>query len=278
MPGMSDFIPVNDLDRAIMALRKSKAATPDFYRHLCEGELWFPIKYHPELEDGGGFSIENGSPAPFAMLDDGNGHTYVPLFSSDARLDESLQKGNVPEKTFIAAAMPAKQILEILGKMGLHAHVNKACATGSMLIPPDLMRDLASGKAFESPPMHSGHAKERRSWIVRPENYPTELVQAAFEFLRQHRQFRVVFLFTDTPHPPPTDKPKYCFAVHMAPEDDVLFHDLNLAIAAGNQNKFEFELSPTDTATVGQMFQIGVPFYTAPDYQPPATAKPSDFA
>ncbi len=119
MPSMSDFLPVNDLDRAIRAVQKSPAAMPDVYRHLCEGELWFAIKYHPELEDGGGLELQNGDPVPFAMLDDGKGHTYVPLFSSDARFDESLERGKVPEKTFIAAAMPAKQILEILSKLNL---------------------------------------------------------------------------------------------------------------------------------------------------------------
>ena len=96
---MSDFIPVNDLDRAIMAVRKSKAALPDFYRRLSEGELWFSVQYHPEVEEGGSFSIENGSPVPFAMLDDGKGHTLVPLFSSDARFDESLKRSNMPEES-----------------------------------------------------------------------------------------------------------------------------------------------------------------------------------
>ena len=36
---MSDSLPANDLDRAIMAVCRSRAATPELYRRLGEGEL-----------------------------------------------------------------------------------------------------------------------------------------------------------------------------------------------------------------------------------------------
>jgi hypothetical protein len=33
-------IPLNDLDKAIMAFQRSQAALPDLLRHLCAGNLW----------------------------------------------------------------------------------------------------------------------------------------------------------------------------------------------------------------------------------------------
>jgi hypothetical protein len=269
---MSDFIPVNDLDRAIMTLRKSTAAMPDFYRHLSEGELWFAVKYHPELEDGGDVELQNGSPLPFAMLEDGKGHTFVPLFSSDARFDESMKRSNVPDKTFIAAAMPAKQILEILGKMNFHAHVNFGCTTGSMKIPPDLMRDLASGKVLAPLGLHGGKEEDRHMRIVPAADFPTDFVQAAFELLRKHRQFRAAFLLTDLSEVSPAGQPpKYHFGIVMEPEDEVLFHDLNMVLAAASANRYAFDLSLLDAETVLSMFRAGTPFYMATDYQPPAS-------
>src|ERR1043165_1620320 len=126
---------------------------PDFYRHLSEGELWFPVQYHPELEDGGKVPIQNGSRLPFAILRNKQGRDYVPLFSSEARYDEGWSKVELPPKSYLPAAMPAKQILEILGKAELHAEVNKFCSTGSLLIPPDMMRDLASGTVLTPEPI-----------------------------------------------------------------------------------------------------------------------------
>src|SRR5947209_17213591 len=111
---MSDFTPTNALDRAIMALSRSRAATPEFYRRLAEGELWFLIRYHPEIE-GEVLELKNGSPMPFIRFKEAEGDA-VALFSSLARAEEGLKQGKVPARTFSTGSMPARQALEILGK------------------------------------------------------------------------------------------------------------------------------------------------------------------
>ena len=273
---MSDFIPVNDLDRAIMALQKSKAAWPDFYRAILEGELWFPVHYHPEIEEGGGIELQNGSNVPFPVLEDKQGRRYTVLFSSDARYDESAKKCNVSEKEFMAGAMPAKQILEILGKMEIRAQINPSCSTGNVTIPPDLMRDLVSGEALRTHPLHSGKVEKRHSRIVPPSEFPTDLVQPAFELLRKHAEFRAAFVLTDLPdHTPPGGRKKYVFAIIMDPEDEALFHDLNMVIATGCAKKYEFALSVISPEEIGTFFRAGAPFFRAPDYQPPTAPSES---
>ncbi len=114
---MSSFVPVNALNRAILALNRSKAATPEFYRQLAEGELWFLLHYHPEIE-GEMLELKNGAPIPFAVCQEKE-KELVMLFSSEARGDEALQKGQVPPRTFSAASMPTRQILEVIGHTGL---------------------------------------------------------------------------------------------------------------------------------------------------------------
>src|SRR5437867_3418261 len=120
---MSNSTPMNNLDRAIMAVQRSKSSLPEFYRQLVAGELWFLVPYHPEIE-GELLELKQGSPLPFASLTDQQGEV-VPLFSSEARLDEGLEKGRVSARTYSAGSLPAIQVLEILGKAGLRAVINK---------------------------------------------------------------------------------------------------------------------------------------------------------
>jgi len=269
---MSDFVPVNDLDRAIMAMQKSKAAMPDFCRHLSEGELWVPVQYHPELADGGAVPIQNGSPIPFALLQRNDGKTYVPLFSSEGRYEEGLAKAKVPPNTYLPADMPAKQLLEILGKADLWAEINNGCETGSMFIGPELMRDLANGKALE-PTGTEGEEVEAAMKIVDPADYPTDLLQPVYEKLRQHRQFRVAWLFTEMPDAvKPGQPPLYYFLVVMDKWDEVLFHEFNMVVAAASGSKYRFSLMPSteaDHASITILVETGPPFYAASDYQPP---------
>ena len=84
---------MNELDRAMLAVQRSRASTPEFYRQLATGELWFLLPFHPEME-GAHFEIKNGTTLPFVMLMDAAGE-IVPLFSSEARLEEGLKAGRL---------------------------------------------------------------------------------------------------------------------------------------------------------------------------------------
>jgi hypothetical protein len=39
--------------------------------------------------------------------------------------------------------------MEVVGSVGLGAVLNKSCTSPQFTLPPDLMRDIASGKVFE---------------------------------------------------------------------------------------------------------------------------------
>ena len=42
-------IPLNDLDKAILAFQRSQAVVPEWLRLLCAGNLYLLIPFHPEV-------------------------------------------------------------------------------------------------------------------------------------------------------------------------------------------------------------------------------------
>lgn len=267
---MSDSIPLNDLDRTIIALRKSKAALPDFMRNLGERELWFLVPWHPEVEDTD-MELKNGMELPFSMLQDKEG-PVVPLFSSFERAQEAMEKFQIPERTYAVAAMQAMAVLQILGNAKLRAVVNKGCTTGEVTIGPDMMRDVADGSAFAI--KGDGTTVEAKAQILDPADYPTDLVQSIFDFVRQHRCFRAAWVLgREKSGPEPDGGRGYNVMVLLEPRDDELLHDLNLVAQSAKRKTDEVELGAVpenDGTYTRQLFSHARPFYVAADYEPPA--------
>ena len=61
---MSSSTAPNALDRATMAVIRSRAAMPDLCRELIKGELWFLMPRRPGEEDEV-IELKPGSPLPF---------------------------------------------------------------------------------------------------------------------------------------------------------------------------------------------------------------------
>ncbi len=261
---------MNELDRALVALGRSKSALPDLMRELREGDLWFLLPYHPELE-GEAMELKSGMQLPFSMLQEGE-DIVVPIFSSSERLDESLQTAKIPALTYCAGCMPAQQMLEILGKAELCAVLNKSCHTGQMVIPPDMMRDVADGSALKPP--NSPTTREKGTVrAVDPADYPTDLLQAVFESLRQHRQFLAAWIFEDVVEQPlPAGGRRFRFMILMDPRDALIFHDFNLVANSAHNEEDQVALcyaEEKDPEFVSLLWKTAMPFYTAPGYERP---------
>lgn len=259
---------MNELDRAIMAMQRSSAGAPEFYRQLAAGELWFLLPYHPEME-GGHMQIQNGSPLPFSVLTTPNGEEIVPIFSSEARLEESLKAGRVPPNTFLCGKMPAIQVLEVIGKCGLRVVLNKGCTTGELTLPAELLCDLADGSIFHA--NAPGETKHAAVTVLDPADYPTDLIQRAFEFVRQHRVFRAAWVFL---LPESADRQrKYQLLFLISPRNQMLLHDLNLALNCSPPKGITFEIGTveeTDPVQIMTLFVKAQPFYLAQDFVRPA--------
>ncbi len=264
-------IPTNDLDRALMALVKSKSALPRFLRELGTGELWFLTQFHPEII-GGTVVLENGMRSPFVELEDGEG-PYVPLFSSFERLQESMRAFQAPEDSAAAASMEALLVLDLLGKMELRAIINMGCKTRAIHLPPDMMRSVADGSALK-PPAPTGETISRVMKNVDPADYPTDLLQPVFEILRQHRNFRAAWIMEHKqPEGAATAARHFQFAIHMDPRDPAVTHELSLVLAsaalATGLAADSGQVDETDTEYLASLWQSAEPFYIAPDHARP---------
>ena len=254
-----------------MALKRSQAGAPELYRQLITGELCFLLPYHPEMVEGGRMAVQNGSPFPFCVQTEPDGNEVVPIFSSDARLEESLRAGDTPPNKFLCGAMPAVQVLEIIGKCGFPAVLNRGCATGEITLPPELLCDLADGTIFKP----TGPRRTIRAAVttLNPADYPTDLIQRAFEFIRQHRAFRAAWVFLLPNDAATADSPrKYQLLFLMSPSDKVLFHDLNLALHCSPPKGLTFDLGvvdETDKVQIMTLFAKAHPFYLAQDFDDP---------
>lgn len=264
---MSDPVPMNELDKAIMALQRSQAAFPELCRTLCKGDLWLLVKFHPEIENQ---EVEwtAGMPLPFIRLKMKIGEV-VPGYSSEARAREGMLKAKFPARSFCPARVAAMQVLEILGAVKLPMVINKGCATGEVTLPWELFRDLANGTALQPEKMESGNKERITMELIDPADYPTDLVQAAFDFFRKHKNFRAAWIFTRTAQPPPERKPYYIFVL-MDPRDEGIYHDFNLVIGTtGNYEAGANPINEKNPKEIENMFKVAKPFYVAADYQPP---------
>jgi hypothetical protein len=279
---------MNDLDRAIIASGRSKAALPELMRRLAEGELWFAasanerigrltpffVPYHPEVE-GGVMELKNGMKLPFAMFEDEEG-PHVPLFSSFERVREAMKRARFAARTYSAGSMPAKQALEMIGKADLRAMLNKGCReTGQMVIPANMMRGIADGSAFETEASPQGRTQEAVD-IINPADYPTDLIQPAFEILRKHRNFRAAWIFgRGKGQPTAVGGRRYQFLVLMEPRDAAIFHEFNLVVqsAAPPHEADLGYLDENNAAYIADLWRQVAAFYTAPDYERPPGAK-----
>ena len=273
---MSDPIPLNDLDKAIMAFQRSQAAVPELLRHLCAGTLWLLVPFHPEVANQDMQYLE-GQPMPFLRIQTSKG-VMVAVFTSEARAMEGMKKAKARPRTYMPAVMSAKDVLGMLGKLNLTMSVNKGCVTGDISLPPESLMRLASGAAFNPPPLDEKGSERLRLDKLDPADYPTDLVQVVFEFCRQHGSFRAVWIFTRVMAGQPVAARKaYYLLVLMEPRDAALFHDFNL-VAKSAEREYEVNLSLTESNTpecITDLFRQAQPFYVAADYQPPKVSAPA---
>ena len=263
--------PINDLDRALLALAKSPSAAPDFYRQLGEGTLWFFVPYHPEVE-GHTVELKNGMQLPFVQLKSED-QQAVAMYSSSERADEAIATFGYGPRQYSAAGMDAKMALSLLGQIHMHAVLNAGCQTGSILLPPNLLRDVASGDAFK--PAASLEEMDHVQGALRmldAADYPLAIIQPLFETLRKFPNFRAAWVFLTTEQP--EEAARFQIMVLMDPRDATIFHELNMVFTAVtlDQDVAMGLLDEHDTAHVATIFGQARPFYLAPDYELPPGA------
>jgi len=255
----------SDLDHAIFAAQKTRATMPELLRQLVSAELIALVPYHPEME-GAQLKIENGAPFPFSILKDKDGEV-VPLFTSIERMEEGFRKGKVRENTYLPADITGREIFEILGVMKMRAVINKSCSTGELTLNDALMRDLADGSALR-PGTGPAETKNLTITTIDPADYPTQLVQAAFEKMKKHSAFRAAWIFTlGSAEDAQRNKQNYILLVLMKPTNEHLRHELTIVVQLATKPGDQFTITALDEkneAYVRDFFnRFPTTFYTA---------------
>jgi len=261
----------NELDRHIWRAQKDKSALLPCFRSLLSAELDVLVPYQNELE-GEMVKIENGAPFPFALFDSPAGR-HVVGFTSPERADEGVKAGKIPPDTFLSCVVNGRDLCEMVGVMKFALVLNKSCQTGELRINDALLRDLANGEALRaSPPDHT--ADKMTLHQVDPAGYPTDIIQAAFQKMRQHSAFRAAWLLAQH------DEKEWWYVLMtlINPPDDRLRHELNLVVQlarsksdlAARTGQLNLEIPENVT---GAFRQFPDTFYTAPGFDP---AKPFD--
>ena len=215
--------------------------------------------------------VKKGELFPLALLRDADGE-FSPLFSSEARAEEGMRHGDVPLLTYWVGSLPAKQLLTLFGGTPFGAVFNKGCSTGEIAIKADLIRGLASGKVFEPTENDASQHKTGTATALDPADYPTEVVQLAFEFMRRHQHFRAAWVWGVEV----AGRPGYVVGAVMEPRDEAVFHDFNLAVHAVHSPDYDIYVVLIDEKSppgYREMMGQSPPFYTVPGYLLPPGAK-----
>jgi hypothetical protein len=259
----------NELDRHIWRAQKDKSAILPFFRSLLSAELDVLVPYQNELE-GEALRIENGAPFPFTLFDSPKGK-YVVAFTSPERADEGMKAGSVRPNTFLSCVVNGRDLCEMVGVMKFSLVLNKSCQTGEFRMNDPLLRDLASGEALRSAPAPTAKMTLHQ---VEPAGYPTDIIQAAFQKMRQHSAFRAAWLLAQH------DEKEwwYVLMAYINPPSDQLRHELDLVVQLARSKAdlavrtSQLDLGNPDNV-IGAFRQFPDTFYTAPGFDP---AKPFD--
>ncbi|MEP6822297.1 MAG: hypothetical protein ABI946_08115 [Chthoniobacterales bacterium] len=224
------------------------------------------MPYHPEM-DGAEMQVGNGSEFPFSLFEGEKG-SYVVAFSCGERAEEGLRKGEVPPNTFLTALVNGRDLCAMLGAMNFGLLLNKSCRTGELQVNGEFLRDLADGTALQASP----EPAERRTftlYAIDPADYPTAVVQAAFEKMRQHSAFRAGWLLAQETEAGPV----YCVTALINPASEQLRHELNLVVQLARDDKAlevnvtALELDEPENVA-GAFRQFPETFYLAPGFDP----------
>ena len=108
----------NALEQALARAAFDEARRPEFLRAVLEAELWFPIDYHPELDNPA--RPDAGAHIPFWIAGDDTGR-FVPLFSGPRELRKELERLRKP---YTRAVLPGRAVLAAALRQGHTVRIN----------------------------------------------------------------------------------------------------------------------------------------------------------
>jgi hypothetical protein len=260
---MTRVPPLNDLERLLAKPKFGPQDYPEMFRLLREMELVFLLPYHPELE-GGSMDVQNGGKLPpFVVWTNPGSGPRIPIFTSLDRAQEACRKTRARDNQYALCKMPGQQLFELLSCQTRNIAINPA--TGLLSV----MLDVAGVKqvALLGPGQVEGETKTGRVKLLTAADYPTELVQVLFQYLRGCPDVRAAWLSKNLARTEPgTDY----IALVLGARDQKKIRD-DILIVAGSALEKDSTLHVSFLERCGAealaTFEKFTPFYAAPDYK-----------
>ena len=243
---------------------------PDLFRMLRELELVFLLPYHPEMT-GAEMAIESGDKLPqFAVWGSPKDGRRIPIFSSPKLATDACKAIGAQPYEFALASMPGEGLFQLLSCQKDPIVINPACRTNSVYLDQSAVRQLGDGSILR------GGTDERRDGTVErldPADFPTNLVQALFTFLKQRPAVRAAWILREMK--PAGSPPGYVFVLSIEGDATVLEQEFRVVASATCPRDLDYGvavLNETNAALTQFTAQI-TPFYARPDYVQHAPSK-----
>jgi hypothetical protein len=179
---MTEFVPENALEVALVAAMTDPAARPDFYQVLMRSDL-FVIDEGPGDMRAGRHTIQKDKQLRVRNVDV-EGIPHVPIFSSPARI------GMVVQSQVHYIGMGAPTLFGIFG--GNHLVLNPGFPCSKQFTPAEIGA-LLDGSLF-APRSKEVVQNERQVLLGQPATYPTRLVETLAAFFRRRKEVRAAYL------------------------------------------------------------------------------------
>jgi hypothetical protein len=176
------FEPSNDLENSLVKASSDTSHRPQFYRDLLDSDV-FVVN-----AGGGSLEIENGVVQRGGNIQleswQRDGQNWIPMFSSLARLEQSLQS----EATYLR--LNAKAFFEIT--RGSNVILNPNLDYGKEFTVTEIS-SILDGSIF-----HAGQGyiveKETKVLLGQPSKYPTALVESLSRLFRKFSTVKAAYL------------------------------------------------------------------------------------
>ena len=243
---------------------------PDLFRMLRELELVFLLPSRPEMVCGPVAVKEGDRLPPFAVWGTPKDGRRIPIFSSPKLASDACKAVGAQPNEFALATMPGEGLFQLLACQKNPIVINPACRTNSVFLDQSAVRQLGDGSILR------GGTDERRDGTVErldPADFPTDLVQALFTFLKQRPAVRAAWILREMKAA--GTRPGYVFVLSVEGDATVLEREFRVVASATCPKDSDYGvavLQPAHAELIQFTARI-TPFYARPDYAPHRTPK-----
>ena len=255
---------LNDLERLLRKPKFGPESYPELFRLLRESKLAFLLPYHPEME--GSIGLKNGdSLPPFVVWKNPQDGCHIPIFTSLERAQEACAKTRSRAKQYVICEMLGRELFHLLSVQEHPITLNPATSMPVLFLDLNGVKAVARvRKSNEDQPEQQGRVQ-----LLTAADYPTDLVQALFQYFRQCPEVQAAWISKLIER---TEPGTVYVLLTLATGERKKLQDATLIVAGSACKKGEtmhmhfIEPGPSPFPVMQTNFP---PFYAAPNYKTP---------